>query len=95
MRPGVPDGTMMLEISSGPVRAVTVTRLVMGVPELVMKAFAPFSTHSPPPAPSRNSARVSVAKASEPPPGSVSPNPDSARPATRSGSQRSCWASVP
>ena len=74
---------------------VTVTRLVIGVPELVMNALAPFSTHCPPPAPSRNSARVSVAKASEPPPGSVRPNADSARPATRSGSQRSFWASLP
>jgi hypothetical protein len=47
-----------------PVTAVTVTRLVMSVPELVMNALDPLITHSPP---SRR-AVVCVAPASEPPP---------------------------
>jgi hypothetical protein len=36
---------MMLEISSWPVRAVTVTSEVISVPELVMNAFAPLIVH--------------------------------------------------
>ena len=74
-----------------PVRAVTVTTEVMSVPELVMKAFAPSRTHSPP----SRTALVRVAPASEPASGSVRPKPASARPATRSGRKRSFWASVP
>ena len=46
-KPGVPDGTMIVLISPGPVRAVTVTKAVRSVPELVMKAFSPLTTHSP------------------------------------------------
>ena len=42
----------------------------MSVPAFVMKIFEPFTTHSP----SRSSARVRVAPASEPAPGSVRPN---------------------
>ena len=49
-----------------------------------MNCLEPLTTHSP----STSSARVLVAPASEPAPGSVRPNPASARPATRSGSQR-------
>ena len=73
------------------VRAVTVTIEVMSVPQLVMNAFEPFSTHSSP----SSTARVRVAPASDPPSGSVSPNAPSARPATRSGSHWSRWSSVP
>ncbi len=51
--PGVPAGTMNAEMPSS-VRAVTVTIEVMSVPQLVMNAFEPLSTHSSP----MNSARV-------------------------------------
>ena len=44
MKPGVPDGTMIDETPSS-VSAVTVTRLVMSVPELVMNVLAPSITH--------------------------------------------------
>ena len=46
------------------VRAVTVTRLVIGVPEFVMNAFSPSITHSP--AASSSTARVRVPPASLP-----------------------------
>jgi hypothetical protein len=82
---------MIAEISSGPVRAVIVTCEVIAEPEFVMNDFAPLITHWP----STSSARVRVAPASEPASGSVSPNPASARPAIRSGSQRAFWSSVP
>ena len=91
MNPGVPDGTMIAEISPGPVRAVIVTSEVIALPELVMNALAPLITHCP----STSSARVRVAPASEPASGSVRPKPASARPATRSGSQRAFCSSVP
>ena len=91
MKPGVPLGTMIAEISLSPVFAVTVTSDVMSVPELVMKAFAPLITHSP----LSSTARVLVAPASEPASGSVRPNPAIARPAARSGSQRCFCSSVP
>ncbi len=91
MNPGVPDGTSRAEISRCPVRAVTVTTLVIGVPEFVMNDLAPLITHSSP----SSSARVFVAPASEPASGSVSPKAASARPATRSGSQRCFCSSVP
>ena len=91
--PGVPDGTTMVEISPGPVSAVMVTIDVIGVPELVMKAFSPSITHSP--VDSSSTARVLVPPASLPASGSVSPKAPSARPAQRSGNQRSCWAGVP
>ena len=42
----MPAGTTMEEISRSSVRAVTVTSVVIGVPELVMKAFDPSMTHS-------------------------------------------------
>ena len=42
--PGVPAGTTNAEMPSS-VRAVTVTIEVMSVPQLVMKAFEPLSTH--------------------------------------------------
>ena len=45
-----------------PVRAVTETTLVIGVPALVMKAFDPLTTHWP----SSSRAVVAVAPASEP-----------------------------
>ncbi len=74
-----------------PVRAVTVTTEVRSVPELVMNDLAPLTTHW---SPSRV-ARVRVAPASEPAPGSVSPNAASARPATRSGRKRSFCSWLP
>ena len=96
VKPVVPDGTRIAEISFLPssrrsVTAVTVTSEVMSVPELVMNAFDPLITQ-----PSASSfAVVRVAPASEPPPASVRPNAPSFLPAARSGSQRSFWASVP
>ncbi len=98
--PGVPAGTMMLDSSlrtspSGPtvspVTAVIVTRLVMGVPELVMNCLDPSITHSSP----SSRAVVRVPPASDPAPASVSPNAASARPASRSGSHRSCCSREP
>ena len=85
VRPGVPAGTMIVEMllppsSRVPVTAVTVMTAVMSVPELVMNALVPLITHS---SPSRR-AVVSVPPASEPAPGSVSPNAPSDSP----GAQR-------
>lgn len=74
-----------------PVTAVTVTSEVMSVPELVMNCLVPLITHS---SPSRR-AVVLVPLASEPAPGSVSPNPASLRPLTRSGSQVCFCSSEP
>jgi hypothetical protein len=92
--PGVPAGTRIAEISRRPatsrppVIAVTVTNEVMSVPELVMNAFEPLITHSSP----SSRAVVRVAPASEPPPGSVSPNAPSFSPAASAGSH-SCFCS--
>ena len=74
-----------------PVRAVTVTTLVSSEPELVMNCLDPLTTHSP----FSRTARVLVAPASEPAPGSVRPKPASRSPATRSGSQVCRCSSVP
>ena len=63
----------------------------MSVPAFVMKIFEPFTIHCP----SRSSARVCVAPASEPAPGSVSPNAASLLPAARSGSHSRFCSSVP
>jgi hypothetical protein len=86
---------MIAEISgrpsaSVPVRAVTVTTEVMSVPELVMKALDPSTTHC-----RRAPPWCAWHPRREPASGSVSPKPASARPATRSGNQRSFCASVP
>ena len=89
----MPAGTTMAEISPCPVRAVTVTSEVIGVPELVMNAFDPSITHSS--AASSRVALVRVAPASLPPSGSVNPKAPRARPATMSGSQRWRCSSVP
>ncbi len=89
--PGVPAGTTMVLMPSSEVRAVTVISVVIGVPELVMKALVPSITHS---SPSRT-ARVRVAAASDPASGSVRANAAKARPASRSGSQRCFCSSVP
>ena len=101
VKPGVPVGTMIVEISAfsmpvvelveTPVRAVTVTTDVMSEPELVMNCLLPLTTHSP----STRSALVFVAPASEPEPGSVRPKPARVCPATRSGSQVCFCSSVP
>ena len=87
----MPFGTIRFEISSSPVRAVIVTQAVMSVPAFVMKILEPLITHSP----SRNSARVLVAPASEPAPGSVRPKEASLLPAARSGSSSRFWSSEP
>ena len=81
----------MFEISPSPVRAVIVTHAVMSVPAFVMKIFEPLTIHSP----SRSSAVVRVAPASEPAPGSVSPNAASFLPEARSGSHRRFCSSLP
>ena len=81
----------MFEISSPFVRAVMVTQAVSSVPAFVMKIFEPLTVHSP----SRSSARVRVAPASEPASGSVKPNAASFLPEARSGSHRRRWASLP
>ncbi len=81
----------MFEISSSPVRAVIVTPQVMSVPAFVMKSFDPLTTQEP----SRSSAVVRVLPASDPAPGSVSPNAASRFPEARSGSQRCFCSSVP
>jgi hypothetical protein len=52
---------MIVEISSGPVRAVIVITDVMSVPEFVMNDFAPLMVQVP----SRRAARVLVAPASD------------------------------
>jgi hypothetical protein len=81
-----------------PVMASTVTSEVMAVPALVMKAFDPSMTHSPPASPSRFTSRAVVRMPpgmSDPPPGSVSPNAASRSPAHRSGSHRRRCSSVP
>ncbi len=97
VKPGVPDGTMIEEISGLPsaflpVTAVTVTRPVMSVPELVMKHLLPLITQSPP---SSRTAVVLVAPASEPPSGSVSPKAPSSSPLHSLGSQVRFCSSVP
>src|SRR3954452_19044803 len=94
--PDVPEGTTIVLTSAVPssrvpVRAVTVTTEVISDPELVMNCLEPLITH----ASSTSSARVRVAAASDPAPGSVRPNPASARPATRSGSHVAFCSSLP
>ncbi len=89
---------MIAEISglpSGlrPVTAVTVTRPVMSVPELVMKHLLPLITHSSVSGSSR--AVVRVAPASEPPSGSVRPNAPRISPAHSRGSHSRFCSSVP
>ena len=102
VRPGVPDGTRIVEISGLPllvvpvavlpVRAATAITPVMSVPELVMNDFVPSMTQWP----SSSFALVRMAPAtSVPPPGSVSPNAASISPAQRGGSHSRFCASVP
>ena len=81
----------MFEISSSPVRAVIVTSRESSVPALVMNIFDPSITQSP----SSSRAAVRVAPASDPAPGSVSPNAASALPEARSGSHRRRCSSLP
>ena len=68
VKPGVPDGTMIVEISLAPsacvpVTAVTVTRPVMSVPELVMNALLPLMTHSSPSSDRRRAGAAGVGAA--------------------------------
>ena len=71
--------------------AVIVTQAEMSVPAFVMKILEPLTTHSP----SASSARVREAPASEPAPGSVSPNAASFLPLARSGSHSRFCSSDP
>ncbi len=64
---------------------------MIGVPEFVMNAFEPSSTHSSP----SSRAVVRIALASEPPPGSVSANAPIASPRAIGTSHRSCCSFVP
>ena len=64
---------------------------VSGVPELVMNAFEPSITHASP----SSFAVVRIARASEPPPGSVRANAPIASPRAIGTSHRSCCSSVP
>ncbi len=84
---------MIADSSSGPVSAVTVTSVVMSVPELVIKALLPLMTQWSPS--SDRTARVWVPPASEPDPGSVRPNAARASPDTSGGSQRAFCSGVP
>jgi hypothetical protein len=63
----------------------------MSVPAFVMNIFEPLTIHCP----SRSSAVVSVAPASEPAPGSVRPNAASFSPDVSSGSHCRYCSSVP
>ena len=81
----------MFEISSSPVTAVIVTQAVRSVPAFVMNIFDPFTTQPP----SRSSARVRVAPASEPAFDSVRPNAASFSPDASCGSHSRFWPSSP
>src|SRR6185437_5556377 len=102
VKPGVPAGTMIEEISgrlpARPVMARTVTTDVIEVPELVMNAFDPSITHSRPAWPAAGSRRAVVRippGMSDPPPGSVSPNAASRSPRHSGGSHSSRCAAEP
>ena len=82
---------MMFDTSSSPVRTVRVTQAVMSVPAFVMNIFEPFTTQRP----SRSSAVVRVAPASDPASGSVSPKAARRLPAARSGSHFRFCSSLP
>ena len=82
---------MRFEISPSAVSAVIVTQALMSVPAFVMKIFEPSITHSP----SRSSAFVRVAPASEPASGSVSPNAASPWPDASRGSHSCFCSSLP
>ncbi|SLH77387.1 Uncharacterised protein [Mycobacteroides abscessus subsp. abscessus] len=88
-------GTRMVEISLRPswlpVTAVTVTSLVMSVPELVMNCLRPLMTQSSPSA----TAVVLVPLASLPASGSVRPKAASARPLVSCGSHSCFCLSLP
>ena len=81
----------MFDVSFSPVSAVIVTQALMSVPAFVMNIFEPLTTHSP----SRSSARVRVAPASEPASGSVNPKAASFLPAANSGTHSRFCSSVP
>src|SRR2546426_320575 len=83
------NAEMPRERCPGSVRASTPA--IPPTDALVMKALLPFRT----PSPSRHSARVRRAAASEPEPGSVSPQAPSTSPEARRGRYRRFCASEP
>ncbi|CAM5708767.1 hypothetical protein MAUB1S_02623 [Mycolicibacterium aubagnense] len=96
MKPGVGTGTRIDEISlcppgSSPVTAVTVTSLVMSVPEFVMNCLEPLMIQVSP----SSFAVVLVAPASLPPPASVKPKAPNAFPLASSGSHSCFCSSLP
>jgi hypothetical protein len=96
VKPSIGTGTRIVLISFlplavWPVTAVTVTRRVRSVPELVMNALLPLITHSPP----SSRAVVRVPPASLPAPASVSPKAPSASPLHSCGSHCAFCSSVP
>ena len=80
---------MPLVPRAGSVTAVTTK--ISPTPAWVMKILEPFRTKWSP----RSCATVFVPPASEPAPGSVSPNPPSTFPWARSGTKRRFCSSVP
>ena len=100
VKPGVPAGIMIVEISGTsrpdfevfvPVTAVAVTRRVMSVPEFVMNDFEPLIVHVP----FSSVAFVRVPPASEPASGSVRPKAASPEPSVSFGSHSCFCSSVP
>ncbi len=91
VKPGVPLGTMIALIPPSGVRAVTVTKAVMSVPELVMNTLDPLMTHSSP----SSRAVVPMRPASEPEDDSVSPKAARCLPDVSMGRYRRRCSSVP
>ena len=100
MKPGVPVGIMIVEISGTsrpdfevrvPVTAVAVTRRVMSVPEFVMKHLLPLIVQVPP----SRVALVRVPPASDPASGSVRPKAARPEASVSFGSHSFFCSSVP
>ena len=92
-KPGVPRSTTTAEMPFFPfARSVTViTTAISAIPPLVMKFFEPFSTRQ---SPSRT-AVVRMPPASEPDPGSVSPQQPTFSPAASGARKRRFCSSLP
>ena len=87
----MPFGTIRLEISSSPVRAVMHTTPLMSVPALVMNCLAPLIVQPS----SDSTARVRTLPASEPASGSVSPKAPRISPDVSRGSHSAFCSSLP